>query len=139
MKLIKSCYKTKIEDVNQHLKTGVVKVEGLKVDSEKVYFYCKDGFVVCMYHEQECCEDVFLESADGIDNKVDIYTDCDWCELEEVSDVDQPQLDKYDESFTWTFYKVKTNKGYDTIRWYGTSNGCYSERVDFKIYVMQVE
>lgn len=135
MKLIKSYYETKIEDVNQHLKTGILKVKGLEVDSVELYFYCKDGFVICMYHEQDCCEDVFLESADSIENKVDIYTDCDWCELEEISDVVQPQLKGYyNDSFTWTFYKVKTNKGYDTIRWYGSSNGYYSESVDFKIY-----
>lgn len=82
------------------------------------------------YHSQDCCESVYIESVVGdLDDLVgepivraeeavgDEHASPDWTPGE------------YDESHTWTFYKLATRKGYVDIRWFGSSNGYYSESV----------
>ena len=118
-----------IEEVKKHFSKGIKKVVGLTPETEEVYFYCKDGTVILMYHSQDCCEYVRLYEDDCLINHTDIFTDCDWCQIEETIREDENAV----ESATWTYYNFKTNKGYDNMRWLGESNGYYSESVDFAI------
>ncbi len=137
MIIIKNYWKTDIADVKKSLASGIEKVEGYKKESEEIWFYCKNGDIVRMFHDQHCCESVCLYDDDGLTNGIDIFTDCEWCEVEEIIQTERDGVDgadEYDDSYTWTFYKFRTNKGYDTMRWYGTSNGYYSESVDFEIW-----
>ena len=100
-------------------------------DDDEIYFTCDDGSRYRMYHDQDCCENVVIEDVCG-----------DWDDLigspllmaeEAVSENQTPDgvtAPEYpDDSFTWTFYKFATVKGYVTVRWYGESNGYYSESV----------
>jgi hypothetical protein len=108
----------------------LVSVTGLEEGSDEVTFMAETGEVYSMYHQQDCCESVYIESVTGDVNDL-IGTPI--LMAEEVSDTDfPPPAGEYVDSYTWTFYKLATIRGYVDIRWLGQSNGYYSESVNFE-------
>lgn len=97
----------------------------IDVDKNKIEFYSNDGDKYIMEHEQDCCEQVFIEDINGDINDL-LNTP-----ILKYEEVTKRGDNTDDESSTWTFYKFATIKGYLTIRWLGISNGYYSESVDF--------
>lgn len=103
---------------------------GASAGSEEILIETECGKIFKMYHEQDCCESVSIDSVVGdISDLIGVPI-----LLAEESESDLPPKTEFgytDESCTWTFYKLGTVKGYVDIRWYGSSNGYYSERVSF--------
>lgn len=91
-------------------------------DVDGLTFRCTDGTVYRMWHDQECCEYVYLEDVCG-----------------DLDDLIGSPLVEAEEDFeeasakggTWTFYRFSTVKGTVTLRWLGESNGYYSEQANF--------
>jgi hypothetical protein len=122
-------------DNYDHSDEGLVKMfEGkvpvdIEVDHSEIKFKFSDGSFAHMFHSQECCECVTLEDINGDFNDL----------LNKpilVAEVrtNRGTLEDYD-SCTWTFYTFRGIGGSVDLRWYGTSNGYYSESVDLEWYI----
>ena len=92
-------------------------------------FVAMDGRVLELYHEQDCCESVSIEDITG--NLGDLVGSPILMADESTSENGDP-APQYPDSWTWTFYKFATVKGYVDVRWLGKSNGYYSESVNFR-------
>ena len=111
----------------------IEKIHGLQEGSDSVDFQFTDGNSFQMYHSQDCCESVSIESIAG---------DVAWligkpllmAEVVESDPTHEPPKPEYQpESETWTFVKFATNNGAVTVRWYGESNGYYGETPAFNV------
>lgn len=113
---------------------GTTLTRCVQPDGETLEFEVDDGRIFRMYHRQDCCESVYIESVNG-----------------DLSDLVGSPIVLADEAFgeapegffeaegytpesqTWTFYRFATVKGFVDIRWFGSSNGYYSESVNFSL------
>lgn len=97
------------------------------VGDDKLVLETTGGKKYTMFHSQDCCESVWLEDIVG---DLDDIIGSQILDAREDTNSDNILPDRSDDSFTWTFYIVSTIKGTITLRWYGTSNGYYSEDVE---------
>lgn len=104
-------------------------VEGAVEGNDRIVFETEDGKRFLMYHAQDCCENVRIHTVSG---SVSDLLGSPLLEAEEVSGETPAVEETYADSYTWTYYKLGTIKGHVTLAWLGTSNGYYSEGVDFE-------
>lgn len=99
---------------------------------ERVYFKTTEGDEYEMVYEHDCCANCNIEDIVGdLSDLVGVPI----LMAEDVSNEapEEPKTSEYGvDSYTWTFVKFATAKGYVTVRWYGTSNGYYSESPTFR-------
>ena len=110
--------------------TGRVLYRVEQIGNDELRFYLTEDHYVRMYHQQDCCESVTIEDIVG---DLDDLVGTPLLLAEEVSGDDPAPSEEYYDSYTWTYYRFRTIKGSVDIRWYGTSNGYYSESVDIEI------
>lgn len=105
-------------------------------DGDQLHLITESEHIV-MCHMQDCCESVSLDDicgdlSDLVGSPIFVAEEVTG---ETPSDFDPENFD----SHTWTFYKIDTAKGGVTLRWFGTSNGYYSEGVDMIKIIKEAE
>lgn len=97
-------------------------------NNDQIMLTTESGRKIMIYHIQDCCESVRIESVSGdckkLIGKAILVSD------ELVYSGDPP--DEYSESWTRTDLTFKVNDETVIVRWIGESNGYYSESVDFQ-------
>lgn len=90
-----------------------------------------------LMHCEDSSENVYIESIVGdledlIDSPILVAEEATSQENERIPEEKSEALWKevWFDSYTWTFYKLATAKGWVDIRFYGESNGHYSETAD---------
>ena len=104
-------------------------IVGVAEGSDEVTITTTDGNSYVLYHEQDCCESVWLYDFEGDPEDLSGAL---IMSAEEVTGVVTDEMNEGTECPEWTFYKIETSKGGLWLRWLGDSNGYYSTSVDFK-------
>ena len=119
-------------DISDLINKTMVRVEQTEVVGEDaLVMETDDGMVYTFAHSRDCCESVTIESITG--DLSDLVGSPLTMAEESSQDGKEAGLafpgEYTPDSSTWTFYKFATIKGYVDVRFFGESNGYYSESV----------
>lgn len=108
-------------------------LKSVKLENAVLFLETDDGALYTQQYYEDCCAGCGL--IDGLDDLVKLIGQKIVVVAEETTSRDMPSDYKPDyepESFTWTFYTIRTFEGTAVLRWYGSSNGYYSETATFE-------
>lgn len=116
--------------LNELIGKRIKTIKGLEKLSEEVRILTEDGNEYLFYHQQDCCESVSLAD---FELSAKILEGATIISAEVVTNSSNESEEVYEssDSWTWSFYKIETDKGGLWMRWFGESNGYYSEEVTF--------
>lgn len=97
-------------------------IVGVGFKEDVLILKTKFGKIFHMLHLRECCEDVYLE--DGLEDLKNLIGE----EILQAYETTNRGLND-EGTYTYTFYTLSTFYSSATLRWYGSSNGYYSEEV----------
>lgn len=110
------------------------KIIDIKLELDSILFITDKGnYQLC--HIEEWSEDVVIDDICG--ELKDLVGET-IITAKETFNYDNPKFDSFtglpNDSHTWSFYHISTLKTHITIKFYGTSNGYYSETADLYEY-----
>ena len=103
-------------------------VTHIDIADDEMRITCEDGSQFLFYHEQDCCENVYICGVDGDPQALVGYQ---LLMVDESEGDDEPDCE-YRESWTATRFTFRTTNDTLIVRWIGESNGYYSESVDLR-------
>jgi hypothetical protein len=112
----------------------ITKISKGKKFDKKLEIKTKCGHLYTMYHEQQCCENVWLADITGkLKDLIGFPI------VEATATTSKPEEEQGDEETMYTFYKLNASNllGGVCLRWCGTHNGYYSVEISIakrKIY-----
>lgn len=99
--------------------------------SQRIVLLTACGRAFSMLHHDLCSEEVSLDDIEGDISDI-VGSPITMAEKTTSPDTPSNAQDRLTQlSQTWTFYRIGTVKGMVVLRWFGESNGYYSEEVDF--------
>ena len=124
---------------SRHLPPTDFVLESIDVFHEETVFTTQCGRKFKIYHEQDCCESVYM--VDSLGNPKELIGKT----IREVQfgEPDDAFQDAYlaeqcsypPESYTFTEVRFVCDDMTYVERWFGESNGCYSEEVDVSEWI----